>query len=52
VWGATWSPDGLSIAYASDVDGDYEIYVMDEAGQNPTQLTSDSASDTAPYWAP
>ena len=25
----TWSPDGTKIAFASNRDGDYEIYVLD-----------------------
>lgn len=27
-WISAWSPDGSRIAFHSDRDGDYEIYVM------------------------
>ena len=27
--GAAWSPDGSKIAFASDLDGDFEIYVVE-----------------------
>ena len=37
-----WSPDGSRIAFSSDRDGDYEIYVMDADGTNPVQLTEGS----------
>jgi len=34
-----WSPDGKSIAFHSDRDGNQEIYVMDAVGSNPRRLT-------------
>ena len=36
------------IAFVSDRDGDYEIYVMDEDGSNQTRLTNDSNPQTNP----
>ena len=47
-----WSPDGKKITYQSDVDGNFEIYVMDADGANPTRLTTDSAQDSHPCWSP
>ena len=48
----TWSPDGAKIAFASNRDGNYEIYVMDADGSNPIRLTTTQESDTNPAWAP
>ena len=47
-----WSPDGTKIAFASNRDGDGEIYVMDADGGNPTNLTNNSGDDIAPAWSP
>ncbi len=32
---AVWSPDGSKIAYVSDRNGEYEIYVVDALGKTP-----------------
>lgn len=34
-----WSPDGKSIAYISDADGEFEVYVQPQQGGEATQLT-------------
>lgn len=53
-----WSPDGTLIAFASDRDGDREIYVMDleaaleDAAYQPKQLTENNAEDWQPCWSP
>lgn len=47
-----WSPDGTKILFASNRDGDMEIYVMDADGTNVTNLTNNEVSDTAPCWSP
>ena len=36
----TWSPDGRSITFVSQRDGDNEIYVMDADGNNQVNLTN------------
>ena len=36
-----WSPDGKGIAFASDRDGNWEIYLMNTDGSNPQRLTND-----------
>jgi Tol biopolymer transport system component len=56
-WGAEVSPDGSKIAFASDRDGDDEIYVMDAnkpegPGNSPVQLTDNPVRDMAPDWSP
>ena len=51
--GPVWSPDGTKIAFESDRDGDYEIYVMNADGTNPVQLTRRGARDFGPArWSP
>jgi Tol biopolymer transport system component len=40
------------IAFFSDRDGDFNLYMMDEQGGNVTQLTDDPADDWWPSWSP
>ena len=40
------------IAFASDRDGNYEIYVMDTDGRNQRRLTENPAHDLQPSWSP
>jgi Tol biopolymer transport system component len=47
-----WSPDGQKIAFASDRDGNWEIYVMNADGSGITRLTYESADDLQPAWSP
>lgn len=51
-WVPQWSPDGTKIAFASDRDGDSEIYVMDADGSNLVQLTDNGGYDGRPRWSP
>ena len=46
----SWSPDGRHIAFASDRDGNAEIYVMGSDGSNPRRLTTDGG--WSPSWSP
>ena len=48
----SWSADGSRIAFASNVDGDNEIYVMNADGTGRTQLTFDPANDQSASWSP
>lgn len=57
--GATWSPDGTRIAYATNVtedpDGNYntDIFVIDAAaGSTPVQVTTNPGGETSPAWSP
>ena len=47
-----WSPDGKSIAFQSNRDKNWEIYVVNADGENPRRLTSNRAADTTPAWSP
>ncbi|HEU4698410.1 MAG TPA: Ig-like domain-containing protein [Gemmatimonadales bacterium] len=40
------------IAYATDKDGDYEIYVADVDGGEPRRLTQSAGDDLNPVWSP
>ena len=47
-----WSPDGTQIAFMSDRDGDWDIFVMDADGSNLRRLTNNSGNDLFPNWSP
>ena len=47
----SWSADSTKIAFASNRDGDWEIYVYDLSTHGIAQLTHNSWSDTEPDWA-
>lgn len=51
-YGATWSPDGTKILYASNVSGNNDIWVMNADGSGKTNLTPDTEFDTNPAWSP
>jgi TolB protein len=43
----TWSPDGTKIAFSSNRDGDYDIYVINQDGSDLRNLTSDPSGALA-----
>jgi CxxC motif-containing protein (DUF1111 family) len=47
-----WSPDGSAIAFHTDRDGNWEIYVMKPSGEGQTRVTNDAAQDKNPAWSP
>jgi Tol biopolymer transport system component len=47
-----WSPDGLRIAFSSNRDRNWEIYVMNPDGANPINLTNHPAWDSQASWEP
>jgi hypothetical protein len=49
----TLSTDGQKIAFESNRDGNYEIYVVNTDGSTPpTNLTNNPANDMVPNWYP
>ncbi len=47
------SPDGRSVAYASDQNGNFEIYIKQLApGGGELQLTNDGQQNLQPSWSP
>ncbi|MDQ2983654.1 MAG: S9 family peptidase [Actinomycetota bacterium] len=47
-----WSPDGETVAYASERSGWYELHTVGRDGEGERQLTSDEADFTEPRWHP
>ena len=47
-----WSPDGTKIAFHTNRDGNFEIYVMDTNGENLTNLTQHPMDDQVASWSP
>ncbi|HWX23262.1 MAG TPA: S41 family peptidase [Candidatus Binatia bacterium] len=46
-----FSPDGKWLAFSSDREGNYDVYVMPVQGGKPRQLTFHSADDMVVGWA-
>ncbi|MBI5302223.1 MAG: PD40 domain-containing protein [Chloroflexi bacterium] len=47
-----WSPDNKTIAYQSNREGAYHIYLVNADGSNPRALTKGSSDDRHPIWMP
>jgi len=47
----TWSPDSSKVAFASDRDGNWEIYTARLTDGMVTRLTFNSAADLDPAWS-
>jgi Tol biopolymer transport system component len=47
---ASWSPDGKQIAFMSDRDGGFDVYVMNADGSNVTRRTT-TGSSWFPVWS-
>ncbi len=47
-----WSPDGAKIAFLRAVGTQYEVYVMNADGSDPTRLTTNQRPDSRPTWSP
>jgi Tol biopolymer transport system component len=47
-----WSPDGARIAFASDREGQWDVWVMNADGTGQVRLTDDPGHDAHPAWSP
>ena len=47
-----WLPDGQLLAFTTYRDGNLEVYVVDEAGRNPRNLTRHEGLDARPSVSP
>jgi TolB protein len=47
-----WSPDSKRIAFATDVDGSFDIYTVDADGTNVQNATTGAPDDFEPAWSP
>jgi WD40 repeat protein len=49
---ASFSPDGMTIAFISTRDGNQEIYLADADGTNARRVTNTPAQEDSPDWTP
>ncbi len=49
---ATWSPDGKSVAFISNMSGRNNLWIVPSDGGWPIQLTVSDQRQTAPAWSP
>lgn len=47
-----WSPDGSEIVFSTSRDGNNEIYIMDEYGNNQQNITNNAGEDVEPSFSP
>jgi Tol biopolymer transport system component len=47
-----WSPDGTKIAFISERDGNWELFVMNADGSEQRRLTRNTVRDSNPVWSP
>jgi Tol biopolymer transport system component len=47
-----WSPDGKTLAYCAERNGNYDIYTIPVTGGSETRLTSDPLLDDGPDYSP
>ncbi len=52
VGGTTWSPDGKTIAFITNISGRNNLWTVPAAGGWPTQLTISDQRQSAPAWSP
>ena len=46
------SPDGTTVAYIHNLDGDFDIWVVPVVGGAPRNLTKNDVPDADPSWLP
>ncbi len=47
-----WAPNSQMIAFVSDREGNEDIYIADDNGENRQRLTRDIGNDYHPAWSP
>ena len=47
-----YSPDGKKVAYASDKEGNFDIWILDLDSGLPRQITTNKNTDESPAWSP
>jgi TolB protein len=47
-----WAPDGVTMAFVTDRDGNREVYAMNADGTQQINLTNHGAEDWTPAWSP
>ncbi len=52
VGGSTWSPDGKTVAFVSNLSGRNNLWMVPSEGGWPTQLTVSDQRQTSPAWSP
>jgi len=52
VAGSTWSPDGKTVAFVSNLSGRNNIWLVPSEGGWPTQLTVSNERQAQPAWSP
>ncbi len=48
----SWSPDSMRLAYISDREGQFDVYVYDMTTQQEQRLTSTEQDEWYPSWSP
>lgn len=50
--GAAWSPDGETILFHSNADGDFDLYTVAAGGGEAANVTNSDFDDRDPTWSP
>lgn len=48
----SWAPDNVQLVVASNYDGDLDLWIMTDDGNNPARITDNDVADRDPAWSP